>query len=667
MRKLSFKIACALLLCALMVSYFFSFYKLVYAVEFETITENLIIKGNEVNTQFVNKTVIMNANIIIEENATLFLNHTTLLFNQTGAAQYNITLRNPVNGQPRLWAISSNVTRQGLKPISIYSTGGSLTLTQTAAPSSIFTVSNSSFLTVSGQKSEIPQITARESSQVSLTDLKIAVAALNLINSTAVLSNSRVSKLSANNNANVTILKGEVVDLSISTSVGDIKNGSQITNLKITNSTVSLANSTSSGEILCMGTTNLTVNKCQPPNYVLSSLKAYNDTRISISNSQMITFALYNNSQATLKNVRIVGFISSIYIEGRTKANVSESEIAYFTVNENAKVSIENSTIDQILALKDSNTTISKVFVKEWLRTYDNAVTRITKSTMYQVLATLGSSITSIADSSLNMVSTFDSSILSVNSSSITLLYNLDSSNTTVSNSQIKELQIEARSVTGRINGFNQASITYWNLMQNNSIQLRPSDSYIPSLTLRNMQIPQNISFFFFGSSNITIANANFKTIGASDNTIIRVENSSIGSYKIKGSSKIYSYWYLSIRVLSPQKAPITGATVEIIDSDGDIMDSGVTDLDGWFRSNKFLEASVVTATGPEKSLILEVVKEDYFIRRLAAEFTSKIIALELPIPLPWWQQYWYALVADIVLVVLIASIIAFRRRKAKP
>jgi hypothetical protein len=52
----------------------------------------------------------INGSIIVEENATLNLKDAFLNFTQTGDRQYNITLTNPSNGNPRLLAYNSTIT-----------------------------------------------------------------------------------------------------------------------------------------------------------------------------------------------------------------------------------------------------------------------------------------------------------------------------------------------------------------------------------------------------------------------------------------------------------------------------------------------------------------------------------------------------------------------------
>jgi hypothetical protein len=52
----------------------------------------------------------INGSIIVEENATLILKNAVINFTQIASYQYNVTLRNPVNGNPRLQSENSTIT-----------------------------------------------------------------------------------------------------------------------------------------------------------------------------------------------------------------------------------------------------------------------------------------------------------------------------------------------------------------------------------------------------------------------------------------------------------------------------------------------------------------------------------------------------------------------------
>jgi hypothetical protein len=70
---------------------------------------DLIIAGNDVYV-VANERLDINGNIIVEENATLILTNATLNFTQTARGEFNMTFRNPLNGNPHLLASESKVT-----------------------------------------------------------------------------------------------------------------------------------------------------------------------------------------------------------------------------------------------------------------------------------------------------------------------------------------------------------------------------------------------------------------------------------------------------------------------------------------------------------------------------------------------------------------------------
>jgi len=69
--------------------------------------EDLILKGN--NVTVIEGSFDINGSVIVEKNATLILRNALLNFVQTTNNQFNLTLRNPANGNPRLVAYNSTI------------------------------------------------------------------------------------------------------------------------------------------------------------------------------------------------------------------------------------------------------------------------------------------------------------------------------------------------------------------------------------------------------------------------------------------------------------------------------------------------------------------------------------------------------------------------------
>ncbi|NWF97283.1 MAG: hypothetical protein HXY34_14185, partial [Candidatus Thorarchaeota archaeon] len=68
---------------------------------------DLVINGN--NVTILQDLHYFNGSIIVEENATLILRNSIINFTQETSRQYSIILRNPVNGNPRLYAYASTI------------------------------------------------------------------------------------------------------------------------------------------------------------------------------------------------------------------------------------------------------------------------------------------------------------------------------------------------------------------------------------------------------------------------------------------------------------------------------------------------------------------------------------------------------------------------------
>jgi len=68
---------------------------------------NLVLNGNNVTT--IEGRFDINGTIVVEENATLILRNAAVNFTQSASRQYNITIRNPINGTPRLHAYNSTI------------------------------------------------------------------------------------------------------------------------------------------------------------------------------------------------------------------------------------------------------------------------------------------------------------------------------------------------------------------------------------------------------------------------------------------------------------------------------------------------------------------------------------------------------------------------------
>ena len=105
MRKFLLAFFASSLLLALM----FAVESSVLCVAAEVQQGDLVLSGNDVYV-IENQRFDINGSIIVEENATLVLTNAVINFTQATPYQHNMTLRNPVNGNPRLQSENSTIT-----------------------------------------------------------------------------------------------------------------------------------------------------------------------------------------------------------------------------------------------------------------------------------------------------------------------------------------------------------------------------------------------------------------------------------------------------------------------------------------------------------------------------------------------------------------------------
>jgi len=667
MRKLS-QIITLTILFFLSLSLSCTLPKLIHAENSEVYVNDLVLKENDVWRDFENKSVVVNGNIIIMNNATLLLTGTTLTFNWT-TEQYYIKLFNASMGHPRITAIDSTIDAMSQRtnatthetiissvkptvPISVEN--GTVILTNVKSTYS-FNLLNGDFEAY-GRKTDLPIVTGVNSTLL-ISGNRKPITKIDLTHSNVTMSDGQAETITAKYSSSAHLLDSGVNTL-LNLFVGSHANLTRTfaAETTMTNATAAIINCTIV-RVQAMGTSNATIEKCKQPATVFS-VELFDQAMLSLVDSDVGTISIYNSSQATIDRMRMEGVISYLQVWAQSKADVRDSVMDNAVVSGTAELAVKNSTVLRVTASENSNLTMTDAIILSWVGTYDNAVAKIFGSRNDQKLSSQGASRISIYDSELKIVDVHDSSQMLLSNSSATILTTYESSKVDSSRCRLTDVNLIARSVNGSIEGFKTNSIIYWNFAQNNSIQLSKPDGSIPDLTLRDMPVPSNISLHFTGSSNLTITDATLSNIEAAENTYIRLNNCSADTYSIVGRSRISSYWYITVKVLDSQKSSVAGAGVTILDPQGYLVESGKTDSNGNYKSPNFVLASVINGTQVESTLILEIEKGDYFVRKHASDFTSGNIIIKLAIPLPWWQTYWY--IFAIVLMLALAFILLF-------
>ena len=621
---------------------------------------DLILRENDY-ASLINANMTIIGSVIIEENATLYLENSTLLVEQTTDSRYNITLRNPLGGQPRIIAKRSTIDRvNGTNPIVIYSYSSLVTAANCTMPN-ILLFSGSSLVTA-GKRSQLESVRATDSA-VQLTNATgtLPIQRIILDHSDATILGTDIGTLSARNYSNVTYSGAEIRTSLIAFDNATVATKyARIASVDATNVALSMMNTTSN-KLEVRGSTSLTAVDCVPP-YIIVQLSLYDNTSAILSNSMVTSLSTYNSSRLTLTKAMIGGPTSFVHIEGNSTVAVQNSRLDYPTLTDSARVTFSNVTSNNLAIEKNAMLIASKLNIAQSIFAMDDAQVRVANSTLRGLIGIQDSAIATFSNSGLNITDIRDASSASIAASSVSTLRVLDTSKANISNSYVKDLHIQALSINGTFTGFREESLVYWNFVSNNSITLLGSNSGAPDLTLRNMQAPQNVTLQVYGNSNITISNAKLSRVDAMDKSMVTLINVTLDSYGVGENAIVYSYWYPHIRVVNLQNAPVDNAKVMILAPSGEIIESGVTDSNGWFRSEKKIFANVINGTKVERSLVLEVRKDDSLIRKLTAEFASGYINLKFAVQTPWWQQYWYLIA--LIAVLAVSIILALIRRR---
>lgn len=622
---------------------------------------DLIVNGTEPLT-YNNATIIVNGSVIIENGGALILRNSNLTILTTVnnvTVSRNFTMRNPFNGMPKLIVEDSDIDSNGAAVL-MYMDDASISLNGLITRSNM--IVTRSYLNVSSA-SEISGRTGvwAYDSVIRLTNTTGGTnLPLLLSNSTLIASNGGMSTVSLQNRSNVTMTDSSLVSSTIVltdntalTATTSVISKFIATNafLQITNCTIVSGNAA--------GTTQMTINGCVPP-YQIQSLQMNGSSTAQITNSRITNLGVYDNSNVTIDGIESIGAISSVIVSQNGEATISKGKIDNLFALGNSRGAFSGIEFLQVSIAQKANVALSGVIVQQWAYLIDEASASIENSILRGAFDQEQTSQLSILNTTIAIFSIHNTAFAYLSNTTATEIRALDGSIIDVIGSKITGLEIHSSSVTGTINGIASNQLQYWNLQKNNSLSFTSSDGYLANVTLIQMEKPQHMSLFFGGTSNVTLNNAELGTLVLYDNTFAKAYNSSIGSLQARGQSWLYSYWRITIQVTDDQNNPVSGANVGIYEPGTGVLTQGTTDSNGKFAYDNEVLASVVNGTGVVHSLIFEASKGDSFKRAEAVDFASGNVHLSLPIPTPWYVQYWYLLV---LIIALAAGIVAIRFR----
>jgi len=540
-----------------------------------TVTGTMIVEDNA-TLYLVNMTIAVDAKgtINVEGNATLYLVNSTLSYSNR-AREYNMmTLRNPVNGNPRLILRNSNMVSKFSRAFAIRFYGNS---------SGDFEMMN--------------------------TDPKLAGARLDVkaYNSSMVrLSGCTVYSVYAYSDSNVTILSSKFSTL--------YAEGSPAVSVL-----ASTFNSAVDPVLRAYDYSEVSVAGCT----VEGNISAYDHSVLSISNTR-----IKGGWRLSINDYSRVEIISNSTVSlHKYSTNVDVKGFSFFSVSHAVLQNLRVNTYDNAVAsISDTVATYISIFARD----FSNVT--ILRSRLDWFLRALDHSVVSVLNSTLTTLRVEDFSVVYVSSSNLSMMHAEESANTTVSNSIIEELSIVSDSVNGSITGLEPGFFDWWNFTS----FIKSSRGYVPLLLLINTQIRGDWDLTFLGSSNVTIANSTINFLEAFDSSVVKVVNSVLGSEYVVDQAVVRVWSYLRVHVVDRFGIPLAWANVSL-QSNGSPVESKVTDVNGWVSFTVLERVIDGSGVYPYDSYTVDATWAESSGQQAVKMAGSKEIALTLPLPW-WYE-----------------------------
>ena len=550
---------------------------------------NLILNGNNVTT--IEGTFDINGSIIVEENATLALKNAVVNFTQASSRQFNMTFRNPANGNPRL--IVSNATLKSNYGFYVYFYGNSTAFTDGLrvyeyvyfydtsfavvmnSPSILFLwCYQSSNVQISG--SQFVQMRCHDSSAISISNSSIANFVEVYDSSNTSISNCTIKGFG--------IYGSSVTTISDSTIEYTYFQGGSSSILALYDSEIGFFRDWGSGKISVSNCTTNSFEVMGSSHVFLSNCLNYGEMRlnyssiISISNQLLANGSIVVEENATLvlENAVLNFTQTEDWLHGiilRNAANGYPSlQVSNTTITSNYKYSIklyQNSSA----AIYDSQfTALSGQYC--WLWTYDSAVASCHNLTV-RGLSCASTSSVSIFNSTMTSLNTYGSSTASVYDSDI----------------------YSARSYGTSAISMGESAMSY---------------------------------VYGFESSVQNISDSIIDWIYAHNETSVWLINSTYTASLISGESKIFVLWYLDVHVVDSIGQDVPSANVSATYPNSTIAESKLTDTSGWSRLILLEKMKNATADYPIGNYTVTAVYETYSDQETVNMTENKQLTLTL-------------------------------------
>ena len=373
------------------------------------------------------------------------------------------------------------------------------------------------------------------------------------------------------------------------------------------------------------------------------------------SDLENIGILAYNSSSVSIINTTIqcAPFTVQIGLFGGSHLSVVGSALWGGWIN-----FFDNSTVYVSHSLLQSSSVVEDVSLR--MACHDSANVTIVHS---QILA---DSLEMYDNSRLNVdlshaivIYCLNSSQVSLANGTVTELSVSENSRVRVMNSTLKELSLAYSNVTGSLEGLTS-------FFKNSTFALSGSNSAVSVL---NTTIGE-LSFSFWGHSNVTISNSTIRNLSLQGSSFATLNNTSFyGSVYVAGHSRVLMYSPLRVRCVGYFGNPLNGSVVTIETGyvgAPTVLQTQTADKNGFVTFVLFSEMDNATGTFP---FGLVTVSGSFQGVSTSQDVSVGLINKDvtLSFALPSWSVYLLPLVVFIVIVaLLILAYYALKRVRGK-
>ena len=485
----------------------------------------------------------INGSIIVEENATLFLKNALVNLTQATSLQFNITLRNPSNGNPRL--IVSNASLESSYGFKIYFYGNSTLLADDLHAyrniyfydSSSAVITNSSpilFLwcyqssNVQISNSQFVQMRCHDSSVVSISDSNVPNFVEVYGSSNTSISNSTVKNLGT--------YESSVTEISNCTVTNTYFQGGSSSTLVLVDSEIERFRDWGGGEI--------SISNCTTDSFV-----AYGSSSVSLSNC--VNFGWMNVTGSSIITISDqLTANGTILVEEDATLILQDAEVNFTQTEHWQHGIISRNPSAGNPKLHFLNTTITsdyrysiEVYANSTAKFYDSAFSA--SHGHYCWLSTHDSVFSTLTNLTVHGFSSWSVSGVYIFDSTITVLNIYSPCTASLHNSTI----VTANSYgTGKIVA-NESTVLTVKALDTSQCRLR--DSTIDWL-------------YAYGNSTVHLVNSTYANSG------------------VHNQSKVFVCWYLNVHVVDSIDQDVPSADVTATYPNATVAELRQTDVNGW-------------------------------------------------------------------------------------